>query len=298
MPRRLPVLVAQTPSLDPRTAVAATRAEVLELLEDFPATHLVVYPEYHTVRVTGGPKERERQYRDAAEPLDGPRVNGLQELAREAGVWLVPGTVVERGSRGELFNTAVAIGPDGELAAAYRKIFPWRPFEPFDSGEEFVTFDIPGVGRVGLCICYDLWFPEVIRHLAWLGAELVVVPTQTSTRDRDQELVLARANAIQNQVFVLSANAAEPAGTGRSILADPEGLVRFQAPSEASAFLTDVVDLDAIGTAREFGTCGLNRMWSQFRPDDPGLPLPLYGGALDPKTWEPASAERRADAHR
>ena len=75
-----------------------------------------------------------------------------------------------------------------------------------------------------------LWFPEVIRHLAWMGAELVVIPTQTSTRDPAEELVLVRASAIQNQVFVVAANAAAPVGTGRSILADPEGLVRFLAP--------------------------------------------------------------------
>lgn len=287
MSRLLPLLVAQTESRPPDTAVAELRVELLETLEDFPATRLAVYPEYHCCRVSGGPEQRRTEYDAMAEPLDGPRVTALRELAREAGIWLVPGTVVEQGPAGELFNTAVALSPDGELVAAYRKMFPWRPFEPFHSGDRFVTFDIPEVGRIGLCVCYDLWFPEVIRHLAWMGAELVVIPTQTSTRDRDQELVLARASAIQNQVFVLGANAAAPVGTGRSILADPEGLVRFQAPSETAAMLTDVLDLEAVRTARQFGTCGLNRMWSQLQPDDPPVPLPLYDGTLDPARWTP-----------
>ncbi len=284
--RLLPVLIAQVPSRDPSDAVTGLRTELLELLDDFPATRMVVYPEYHTCRVSGGPAERERQYRACAEPLSGPRLTALRAVAREAGVWLVPGTVIERGPADELFNTAVAIGPDGEVAATYRKIFPWRPFEPFTPGRQFVVFDVPGLGRFGLCICYDLWFPEVIRQLAWLGAEVVLCPTQTSTRDREQELVLARAAAIQNQVYVVSANAADPAGTGRSIVADPEGLVRLQAPSEVPSLLTDVIDLDAVTRVREFGTCGLNRMWSQFTSDDLPIPLPLYEGSIAPGRWD------------
>jgi predicted amidohydrolase len=197
------------------------------------------------------------------------------------------GTVIERGEDGEIYNTALALGPDGEFAS-YRKTFPWRPFEPFRPGQDLVVFDIPDAGRVGLAIYYDLWFPEVIRGLAWLGAELIVLPTQTSTIDREQELVLTRASAIQNQVYVAAANAAEPDGTGRSIIVDPEGLVRMQAPSEVSAHLTDVIDFEAVTRVREYDTCGLNRMWSQTRPGDPVLPLPQYGGQLDPARWEPA----------
>lgn len=289
MSRVLPVLSVQAPPRDPTTAVAEMRAELLELMEDFPRTRLAFYPEYHTCRTTGGPEERAEQYQAMAEPLDGDRLTGLSELAREAGVWLFPGTVVERGPAGELFNTLVAISPDGERRAAYRKIFPWRPFEPFDPGRELVVLDLDGIGRVGLCICYDLWFPEVIRNLTWLGAELILCPSQTSTRDRDQELILAQANAIQNQVFVLNVNAAEPVGTGRSILADPQGLVRFQAPSESAAVLTDAIDLDEVGIAREYGTAALNRMWSQARPGDPVVPLPLYEGSLRPDRWQPGS---------
>lgn len=285
------MLVSQVSSRPPDTAIDALRAELLELLEDFPSTRLVVYPEYHTCRVTGGPTERKRQYEACAEPLDGARVTRLRDIAREAGVWFIPGTIIERGPAGELFNTLIALSPDGEIAAVYRKIFPWRPFEPFDPGDSFVTFDIEDVGRVGLCICYDLWFPEVIRNLAWMGAELVVCPAQTSTRDREQELILARANAIQNQVFVLSPNAGEPAGTGQSILADPQGIVRFQAPSESVAYLTDVIDFDVVRQTREFGTAGLNRLWSQFKPGDPVLRLPAYNGTLDPARWNPSGHE-------
>jgi predicted amidohydrolase len=61
------------------------------------------------------------------------------------------GTVIERGEDGEIYNTALALGPDGEFAS-YRKTFPWRPFEPFRPGQDLVVFDIPDAGRVGLAI--------------------------------------------------------------------------------------------------------------------------------------------------
>ncbi len=75
---------------------------------------------------------------------------------------------------------------------------------------------------------------------------------------------------------------------------DPEGLVRCQAVGGAPALLT-VVDLDAVTRARTHGTCGLNRMWSQMRPGDPVVPVPLYSGRLDPARWEPGTARTNGD---
>src|SRR5215203_5047846 len=86
----------------------------------------------------------------AATTVPGPLTDRLGALARELGVWLVPGSLVERGDDGLLYNTAVAIAPDGAIVARYRKLFPWRPYEALEPGSDFVTFEIPGVGRVGL----------------------------------------------------------------------------------------------------------------------------------------------------
>lgn len=287
--RALPVVLAQVPSRDPATAVDQLRDQVLALRAEFPQTRMFVYPEYHCCRVVSDPPSRRVAYEKIAEPLDGPRVQALCALAAEVGVWLVPGTVVEAGPGGEVFNTAIACSPEGELVASYRKAFPWRPFEPSTPGTEFTVFDVPEVGRVGLAICYDLWFPEVARQLAWMGAEVLVYPTLTSTADRDQELVLARAAAIANQVFVVAVNGGAPSGVGRSIVVDPEGIVRVEAPSEAPTVMTDVLDLDAVTRVRTFGTRGLNRMWSQMSENDQPLPLPVYGGAITPATWQPGA---------
>jgi formamidase len=80
-------------------------------------------------------------------------------------------------------------------------------------------------------------FPEAVRQLAWLGAEIVIQPTLTTTRDREMELVCARANAWSNQLYVVNVNTADPAGVGMSVIVDPEGIVRQQAgPARKSSW--------------------------------------------------------------
>lgn len=278
MSRCLPVALVQTEPLPTGAPFAQFAADVAGVLRRFPATQLIVYPELHL-------------YGDAiddtalAQPLDGELSTSLADLAGRLGVWLVPGTLLET-TDGGMHNTAVVYSPQGELVASYRKCFPWRPYEPYRPGTEFVVFDIPDIGRFGLSICYDTWFPELTRQLAWLGAEAIIAPTRTTTSDRAQELILSRANAIANQVHVLSVNAAAPTGVGQSLLVDPEGRIRVEA-NRAPEVLTDVIDLDDVTRVREYGTAGLNRIWAQFRPDDSPLDLPAYAGRIDPKTWTP-----------
>jgi formamidase len=115
-----------------------------------------------------------------------------------------------------------------------------------------------------------------------MGAEAVVQPTLTTTSDRDAELVLARANAIFNQLYVVSVNAAAPAGLGRSLIVDPEGIVRLAA-GDSEELITDVLDLDAVARVRRFGTAGVSRMWEQIERQGPDLELPVYGGRFRPR---------------
>ncbi|MDX2702282.1 carbon-nitrogen hydrolase family protein [Streptomyces sp. PA03-6a] len=288
MSRPLPVTLAQAGPRPAGEPVSGFAEEAGTLLARFPQTRLLAFPELHLFGADGGPQDTERLLRDAAQPLDGHLVRELGEIAGDLGVWLLPGSICERGPEGELFNTALAFSPEGRLVAHYRKVFPWRPREPYTPGDRFVVFDIPEAGRVGFSICYDAWFPEVARHLAWMGAEVIVNPVMTTTGDRAQELVLARANAITNQVYVVSVNTAGPLGTGRSLVVDPEGRVRTEAPDSAATVLTDVLDLDDVTRVRTYGTAGLNRMWSQFTDTDRPLELPLYDGRIDPRSWRPA----------
>jgi formamidase len=202
--------------------------------------------------------------------IPGPLTVRLGEIAREHGIWIVAGSVYERGGDGAIHNTAPVVSPTGELVAAYRKIFTWQPHENCAPGNEFVTFAIPDLGRIGLAICYDGSFPESFRQLARMGAEVVAHVSLTTTSDRGAEVVMARAQAIFNQLYVVSVNASAPAGLGRSLIVDPEGLVRVAA-GESEELLTDVLDLDAVTRVREFGTAGVSRIWERLERAETGL---------------------------
>jgi formamidase len=266
---------------DPAATLAAFGDRVAGVKATVPHVQLVLAPELH---LSGQPTLLEEQSSfpdDVAVPLPGPLTEALGAIARRHDVWLVPGSVFERADDGRLHNTVPVISPAGEMVTKYRKVFPWQPHEDCAPGDTFVTFDMPDVGRIGLAICYDGAFPETFRQLAWLGAEVVLQPTLTTTSDREAELALARGNAIANQLFVVNVNAAAPAGLGRSLIVDPEGLVRLQAGGE-DELLTDVLDLDAVTKVREYGTFGVSRMWEQILRAGPAVELPMYGGRVQP----------------
>jgi predicted amidohydrolase len=209
----------------------------------------------------------------AAEPIPGPLSDRLCELARQTGKWLVPGSMYEVQNEA-IYNTALVISPSGEIVAKYRKMFPWLPYESETTpGDQFCVFDIPEVGRFGLCICYDAWYPEMVRTLAWMGAEVILHPTLTATSDRSAELVLSQANAIFNQCYFVDINGVGPWGGGRSLIVDPDGRVLQQA-GEGNTVMSEMLDLDRAQRAREFGTLGLCQTWKQLR--DQEIEFPLY----------------------
>jgi formamidase len=264
---------------DPEATLGLLARRVRSLRTTVPHAQLAVLPELHLSAPPSTLEEHSGYAREVAVEIPGPLTEALGRIAAESEIWLVPGSVYELASDGRVHNTAVVLAPDGELVASYRKVFPWQPHETCAPGEEFVTFDIPEVGRVGLAICYDGSFPETFRQLAWMGAEVILQVNLTTTSDREQELVMARANAIFNQLYVLSLNAATPAGVGRSLIADPEGLVRV-ASGSGEEVLTDVLDLEAVERVRRFGTAGVSRMWEQMLREGPGIELPMYGGPV------------------
>lgn len=267
------------------TPLERFRASCRQVLAEHPDAGMLVWPEMHLFADGIPDRARTTALRAAAEPLDGPRVAGLARIAADLGVWLIPGSVCELGDDGELFNTAVVMSPDGEPAASYRKIFPWRPTEPWTPGDRLCVFDIDGVGRFGLCICFDSWFPEVSRNLAWLGAETIINVVKTTTADRPQELVIARANAITQQVNFLSVNAAAPVGTGCSAAFGPQGEPLGHLDDSRPGTIRVVLSGDEVHRVRRQGTAGVTRPWAFFRPGDRPVDLPAYRGSIDPTTW-------------
>jgi len=278
--RILGIVAAQVAPVvgDVEATFAKFTREVRQLRHLMPAADLYVFPELYLTGMGSHNASHPPGYlASVAQTVPGPLTDRIAELARRTGKWIVPGSLIER-SGDDLHNTAIAVSPDGEIVARYRKLFPWLPYESVVPGDEHVVFDIPGVGRFGLAICYDGWVPEIMRTLAWMGAEVVLQPTYTGTADRAQEMVLARAHAIANQMYVVNPNIGALFGTGRSIVVDPEGRVLAEAGG-GEEYLTLFLDLDLVTSVREHGTCGLNAVWKQLRDYPPPFPPATAGYA-------------------
>jgi formamidase len=281
--RSLFVAALQTAGVpgDPGATLERFERDVRALRSTFDGLQLVVTPELHLMALPPLLEESGVSPRELAVEIPGGLTERLGALARESGLWLVPGSVYERAGEA-VANTAFVLAPDGSLVASYRKCFPWQPYETTQPGTRTVCFDIDGVGRFGLAICHDGAFPEIFRSLAWQGAEAIFQVTLTGTSDRDSETVIARANAIVNQVAVVNVNAAAPVGNGRSLVVDPEGAVRYEA-GVGEEVLTAVLDLDQVQRVRERGSFGINRLWEEMDRVGPALELPLYGGSYRPR---------------
>ena len=281
--RTLTVLSAQVAPVrfDPAATLDKFEDEVQLARKAFRTAELLLFPELYLTGddpfAPGAPPDFERE---TAQPIPGPLTERVGKIAARAKRWICAGSVFELGEGGAVHNTALVFDPDGHLVATYRKLFPWQPFETSTPGDALPpVFEVPGVGRLGVMICYDGWFPEVARGLALAGAEAILQPTLTTTPDRDQELVLARANAIVNQCYVLNVNAVPSVGGGRSIGVDPEGRVLFET-GQTEEFVLETIDLDRVAHVREHGTRGLNRVLRHLE-DGPRAVFEPYRRFLD-----------------
>ncbi|SCZ63156.1 carbon-nitrogen hydrolase [Thiohalomonas denitrificans] len=204
---------------------------------------------------------------DLAEPIPGPSTEALGRVAAELGVVIV-GSLFERRAPGLYHNTAVVLDSDGSLAGRYRKMhIPDDPgyyekfyFTPGDLG--FTPIDT-AVGRLGVLVCWDQWFPEAARLMALAGAELLLYPTAIGwdpaddaaeqERQREAWITVQRGHAVANGLPVLACNrtGAEPDPSshtsgarfwGSSFAAGPQGEFLARAGEESEEVL--VVDVD------------------------------------------------------
>ncbi|MBI5612419.1 MAG: carbon-nitrogen hydrolase [Gammaproteobacteria bacterium] len=219
---------------------------------------------------------------DLAEAIPGPTCDVLSRLAKELDVVIV-GSVFERRAPGVYHNTAVVLDSDGRLAGQYRKMhIPDDPgfhekfyFTPGDQG--FAPIDT-SVGRLGVLVCWDQWYPEAARLMALHGAELLLYPTAIGWDPRDDAaekhrqhdawLTIQRAHAVANGLPVVVGNRVglepDPSGHGpgiqfwgSSFIAGPQGEILAQAPDDAPAVL-----VGEIGRQRSED---VRRIWPFFR---------------------------------
>jgi predicted amidohydrolase len=213
-----------------------------------------------------------------AEPMPGPREDKFCAAARRHGIWLIPGSMFESTGQ-KVYNTCPVISPQGTVVSRYRKQFPFLPYENGTTpGSEFTVFDVPGVGRFGVSNCYDMWFPETVRTLAWMGAEIILHPSLTSTIDRDAEVAIIRAHAATNQVYFFDVNLAGPTGVGQSCIAGPGGEVIYQA-GKGREIIPLKLDLNYLRDVRKNGWQNLGQPLKSFRDSD--VRFPQYSDGHD-----------------
>ncbi|WP_413401707.1 carbon-nitrogen hydrolase [Pseudoalteromonas sp. KJ71-7] len=204
---------------------------------------------------------------DLAETIPGPSSNILGELAKELGIVIVA-SLFEKRATGLYHNTAVVLEKDGSIAGKYRKMhIPDDPgfyekfyFTPGDLGFEPIQ---TSVGKLGVLVCWDQWFPEAARLMAMAGAELLIYPTaigwdprddkDEQTRQKDAWVISQRAHAVANGVPVISCNRvgheSDPSGQsdgiqfwGNSFIAGPQGEILAEADNQNEQIL--MVKLD------------------------------------------------------
>ncbi|SLN20393.1 Formamidase [Roseovarius gaetbuli] len=241
-------------ALQPNVEGMLHRLDVL--MARFPWTQMVMFSELSPF----GPLDK------YALPHENDVIDQFCEAARRYKVWLIPGSMfLTSPIDGRIYNTALVINPDGEVIRRYAKMFPFLPYEAgIAAGTEFCVFDVPDVGRFGLSICYDMWFPETTRELTSQGVEVLLHPVLTGTTDRDAELAIARATAAQFQCYVFDVNGLGAGGVGKSLVVDPTSLVLHQSAGQEDMFPIEV-DLSMVRRQRETGMKGLGQVLKSFR---------------------------------
>ena len=219
---------------------------------------LIVLPEMFNHRWTDEANVKQ------AEPIPGPSTTWAGAQAREHGVNLHLGSLIERRS-GALYNTSVLFDRRGRVAARYSKIHlfdvclpdgtVYRESGVVAAGDSVVTVDCEGV-RLGLSICYDLRFPELFRALALRGAHLLVVPAAFTTPTGISHWEpLLRTRAIENGCYVAASGQWGPSAAGKapcyghSMVVDPWGVVIAECGEGVTTVLAEI-DLEHLRAVR------------------------------------------------
>ena len=250
---------------DDREPVADKVSRAADLVRAQAGHDLVVLPE---LWAPGG--FAYKRWDELAEPVDGPVASAMSAAARDAGVMLHAGSIVERpvdgvpGPEGKyLWNTSLVFAPDGSLAATYRKIhrFGHGQGEPLlmEAGDGLSLVEVPdsssgaGAARAALSTCYDVRFPELYRAQLDAGATLFVIPAAWPAARVGHWTLLAQARAIENQCVVVACNTAGThAGVemgGHSQVVLPTGDVVAMAGGDEQVLSVEV-DMSVVATYR------------------------------------------------
>lgn len=275
-------IIQQTASSEKDVSLAITSRLIAEAAES--GAQLVVLQELHTTHYFC--QTEDTSVFDLAEPIPGPSSERLAEMARKHEIVLVS-SLFERRAAGLYHNTSVVFEKDGRIAGKYRKMhIPDDPgfyekfyFTPGDATDTQGFKPIQtSVGKLGVLICWDQWYPEAARLMALAGADLLIYPTAIGwdvrdedaekARQRDAWVTIQRAHAVANGIPVLVANRvgheSDPSGQsegtlfwGTSFIAGPQGEFIAEANTKDECVLSAEIDMDRSESVR--------RIWPYLR---------------------------------
>lgn len=208
----------------------------------------VLFPELYLTGYSLGERVLEM-----AEPLDGPSVRRVADLAHRYGVAVIMGFAELRPGANRAFDAAFAVNAHGQVCGSYHKMHLFQDETRwFQAGQEFSIIDF-GLGPAGLLICYDLEFPEAARELALRGAKWIAVCTGNMLPNQHLQEVYLQARAAENRLWVALANrtGSEASLTffGGSAVANPNGMLAAQAGDTETLLVADI-DLTLSSQAR------------------------------------------------
>ena len=256
-------IIQQSITPDVEANKAKLRAEIVAAAAE--GAELVVLQELHNTPYFCQTENTELF--NLAEPIPGPSTEFYSQVARECGIVLVT-SLFERRAAGLYHNTAVVFEKDGSIAGKYRKMhIPDDPayyekfyFTPGDLGFEPIQ---TSVGKLGVLVCWDQWYPEAARLMALAGADLLIYPTaigwestdtpEEKARQREAWIAVQRGHAVANGLPVVSVNRVghepDPSGAtngilfwGSSFVAGPQGEFLYNAPHDKED--TAIINID------------------------------------------------------
>lgn len=233
-------------------------SEMISKIASQQRVDLIVFPEL----ITSG-YELGLRFTELAQRVPGPTVNLIAQRANEYGVYIAFGMVTKERVESVLYNSAVIVGPDGELLDVYNKIhLRGEERMAFREGYKLPIIETE-IGNIGLMIGYDLAFPEVARSLVLDGADILCVAANWEAAAIDEWKTYLRARAYENAVFVVGANRIGEDVTltfgGESMIVGPRGQIYASLAGETDpdtgepleGFAVTRIDLDEVRRNRE-----------------------------------------------
>lgn len=272
--REISIAVVQmSPKLNEQSENLLKMSEMIGKIASQEKADLIVFPEL----VTSG-NELGLRFTELAQRVPGPTVNLIAQRANDYGVYVAFGMVTKERVESILYNSAVLIGPDGELIDVYHKVhLRGEERMAFREGIRLSVNDTE-VGTIGMMLGYDLAFPEMTRSLVLDGAEIILVMANWEVSYMDEWKTYLRSRAYENSVYVVGANRVGEDITlnfgGESMVVGPRGQIFASMADETDpetgapkeGYIVAKIDLDQVRKNREEFQFIQNRQPSIYRP--------------------------------